>query len=608
MNLVALARNLAVGVLTSSLFFSACLAIWATRHGWDLIDGGAYYLSYKDPADVADIQTSYHILAGWIFRLCHENIVCFRLLSWLTIAIAVFGFVHGLLAHLQFVFRKDLPPISTCSARSFIFLSGFAAFISAPAALTYNSLNVACILVAVGFLLSSTGRMLVGHKQDWLGWAELSAACVVTGIELAIKPPTSLFLFGAILAFCLLSPLLPLRFKAQLLTFVIGGMAIGVAMIAVFLRSFSALYLRLSDLLRISHNSAYKVELLTRLLGDLRDLGGFIWSDLQLPLLIVLFAIIMSLGASAKRYRARVVAAGFSLAACITWLCVAIYERLWEAGHVFFKRAVIARSYLEAIALCVAVLLIFHFALPKEKTISRTSVALNVHLALLCLMLIFLPFAGSFGTTNPIYLNAGFQAACWGGTIVVLLVIIARRLSAPAVLPMALLPIGMFATAQFINGHILHPYALRTNLFEQDTPTAIGSPATILLLDGPTSAFIRESRQALDANGFKPGDDIFAFFNLPGLVFALGGRSPIIPWYFGRIYNGDAIEESYMAEAGEERRRRAWIITQADVTVFREHFHRGGLEFPEDYSVIGRLTNPSDALDVKIWKRRDMAK
>ena len=175
-------------------------------------------------------------------------------------------------------------------------------------------------------------------------------------------------------------------------------------------------------------------------------------------------------------------------------------------------------------------------------------------------------------------------------------------------MPVALLPLAVFATAQFVNGQVLHPYALRTDLFGQDTPTRVGSPPTTLLLDSPTSRFIQETRRILETNGFRPGDDIFAFFNLPGLIYAVGGRSPVIPWYFGRIYVGNTIEESYMQMAGSERRRQAWVITQADAAFFRDHYRRGGLDFPDAYSVVGDLTNPSTAMEIKIWKRRQTAK
>ena len=67
-----------VSVLGALAVLGAAIAIWASRRGFDLIDGGYYYLTYKFPADVADTHTSFHLIAGMIFRGLGENIVAFR--------------------------------------------------------------------------------------------------------------------------------------------------------------------------------------------------------------------------------------------------------------------------------------------------------------------------------------------------------------------------------------------------------------------------------------------------------------------------------------------------------------------------------------------------
>jgi hypothetical protein len=364
---------------------------------------------------------------------------------------------------------------------------------------------------------------------------------------------------------------------------------------------------RLTNLLNISQNTAYKSALLARTAGEFRDLGRFLCSDLEPAVAVLALGFVAVAVVRRKRGDTRWLARFTCILAGAAWLAVTVHEQFWQGGHLYYSRAAIARFYLEAIALCGSASALLDFAEHSEQEPRQLIRGIKPHAAILCLMLIALPFAGSFGTTNPIYLNAAFQAPCWAAALSILLISASRRCGSSVVASIVLLPLGAMATAQFINGHVLHPYALRTNLFEQNTSTSIGSPATELLLDAPTSAFISDTRKILEANGFKPGDDIFAFFNLPGLVFAVGGRSPIIPWYFGRIYGGDTIEESYMNMAGDIRRQHAWIITQADVTVFRDHFRRGGLDFPDGYSVVGELTNPVNGLAIRIWKRRTPA-
>ncbi len=604
MKISGAAKRLSESILTALLAGSAGIVIWASRRGWDFIDGGTYFLSYKYPSDVVDLHTSYHLPAGWFFRLVGENIVYFRLLSWLLVGAAVWVFKKGFLDHLRAIWPDDLMLSSEWVFSTFLLLAGLAPFISAPAALTYNSLNVVCMFVAVGLLLSGSSRILKTASQNRRGWLEIAGACLVTGIDLALKPTTSILLFGAMSCFCLLSPVIPLRFKAVLGGLIVACCTLGVAIIAIFLGSWSALTLRLTDLLQISRNSAYKHELLARVSGDFQNLGDLIWSDLRLPMVAVLIAAIVVIAKPSTARSPRFMLGGFGIAIGVIWLGVATYERLWQAAHDYFLRAAISRLYLEAIIICGALIALFRLGSRRVAAHPTPVPGIAIHLALLSLLLVTLPFAGAFGTTNPIYLNAGFQASCWAAAVILLLVIIAQQFGVPMAVPIAILPIAIFATAQFINGDVLHPYGLRTNLFGQNTPTAVGSPSTSLLLDAPTSHFIQNTRQILEANGFKPGDDIFAFFNLPGLVFAVGGRSPIIPWYFGRIYAGNTIEESYMQMAGAERRRHAWVITQADATIFHEHYLRGGLNFPNGYEVIGDLTSPATAMDIKIWKIR----
>lgn len=602
MRISASAKTAAEWIPGGFLLGSLATALWAARRGWDFLDGGTYYLSYKFPADVASIETSYFIPAGLMFRVVGENIFCFRVLSWLFVVGAAWIFYRGLRKHLHALWPERSAFQSIRATGACLLLAGLAPFISAPAALTYNSLNAVCLLVSSGLLLSGLARIVRAGAADWQCWSQVAGACLVTGFQLFIKPPTSLLLFGAIFGFCLLSPLLPRGFKTCLIAVLAAMASVGGALIFGLFGSGSQLTLRTTNLLRLSSNTAYTHALLARVFHNLMDLGALVASDLRLPAtLLVVAAFIVGLN---RRHaaRARTLVGAFGAAIYLSWLGVAVHEQLWQAGYDYYARAAVCRFYIEAALLSGAMAMLVIRSESSMPTMPEARAHTAVHLSLLWAMFMVFPFAGAFGTTNPIYLNAAFQAPFWMAAIALAVVSMARRSGSRNLVPIVLLPIAAFATAQFINGHVLHPYGLRTDLFKQDMATEIGSPATTLLLDPPTSRFITAARRILESNGFKPRDDIFAFFNLPGLVFAVGGRSPVIPWYFGRIYGGDKIEETYMLRAGDERRRHAWIISQADATLFRQHYRRGGLDFPDHYTLIGELTNPSTAMDIKIWK------
>jgi hypothetical protein len=223
---------------------------------------------------------------------------------------------------------------------------------------------------------------------------------------------------------------------------------------------------------------------------------------------------------------------------------------------------------------------------------------------MLWLILIFTPFAGAFGTTTSIYLNGALYSACWFGALVLAFAELTRLWRAQGLFPWATAPFALYAVALLFHGQIYSPYMYPLPLWKHTVPTAIGEDRSIILMDPASHDVIEGTRKALSEHGFKPGDDIFCFFNIPGLVYSVGGRSPVIPWYFGRIYGGNPVEEIFMQQAGPERRARAWLITQADVTQFRDHFHRGGINFPEGYEEIASLVNPQSGLPIKVWMPR----
>ena len=143
------------------------------------------------------------------------------------------------------------------------------------------------------------------------------------------------------------------------------------------------------------------------------------------------------------------------------------------------------------------------------------------------------------------------------------------------------------------------------NLWKQTEAVEIGNPATTLKVDPSLADFIRYVRKTMVADGFKPGDDVFGFFNLPGIIFAIGAKEPGAPWYFGTWYHQDDTDGGKLRRVPLERRKRAWIITQADVVPYRKQFLESGIDFPDGYRKIGSTINPTTGLEIGIWKPAD---
>jgi len=582
-----------VSVLGAASVLGASIAIWASRRGFDLIDGGYYYLTYKFPADVADTHTSFHLIAGMIFRGLGENIVAFRLTSW-ALALGSAGILG--VALINYIRRAHPGHDVQLPATAVFFsavISAFATYTPVPAALTYNSLNSILLVLGIALLLDGAGRIISADPSDRrFSLIELAAVGAVAAVQLFIKPTTAILFGGAVFGFVVLSPAIAARLKQRVLLLACGAVVLGLATFLLVLGSWTAFTSRFATFFSISKNAAFTGDLLTRLAKDSSDLVDLLARDLRLvgPLLLVLGVAARFVSPPIRRAFTQ-----WSFAGVIAlWITLLISAQIWHGAHLYYAEAAITRLWFEAV-------LITGFAtvLAMEKP---QNWRLTIHSVLLWTILVILPFAGAFGSTNPLYLNSSLQAPLWLAAATLPLLAGGRLgLFSTGLL---LVACSGIATTQLFNGQIIHPYSMTNDLRNQNTPTIIGQSGSVLLLDKPTSQFIETTQEILKKNDFQPGGDIFAFFNLPGLVYAVGGRSPVVPWYFGRIYVNNPVEEIYIRNAGAQRRAHAWVITQADAPNFRQHYLNANFNFPDDYLEVGALKNPATGMDIRIWKPR----
>lgn len=582
-----------VSVLGTAATFGAAIAIWASRRGFDLIDGGYYYLTYKFPSDVADTHTSFHLIAGVIFRGLGENIIAFRLTSW-ALALVSAGILGGALANYIRRAHPGQPALVPTAAMIFsAVISGFAIYTPVPAALTYNSLNSILLVLGAALLLDGAGRIISADpRAQRISMIELATACAVAAVQLFIKPTTAVIFGGCVFGFLLLSPAITTQLKRRVLLLACSAVVLGLAVFLLILGSWTAFTVRFATFFSISKNSAFTGELLTRLAKDSSDLAGLLARDLRWvgPLLLVLCVATRFISLPLRQTLTR-----WSFATVVVlWIARLISAQIWHGAHLYYAEAAVTRLWLEAV-LITGLATILTMGKPQNWR-------LTLHSVLLWLILVILPFAGAFGSTNPLYLNSSLQAPLWFAAAALPLLAVGQlgRISTG----LMLVACGGMATAQLFDGQIAHPYSMTSDLRSQNTPTKIGQSGSVLLLDTPTSQFIHATQEILKKHGFQSGGDIFAFFNLPGLVYAVGGRSPVIPWYFGRIYVNNPVEEIYIRNAGATRRSRAWVITQADAPDFRQHYLNADFNFPDGYTEVGALKSPATGMDIRIWKPR----
>jgi len=211
---------------------------------------------------------------------------------------------------------------------------------------------------------------------------------------------------------------------------------------------------------------------------------------------------------------------------------------------------------------------------------------------LIVLMLFALPFCGSVGTGNALQFGMRFTLAAWFA----LFALILGRLSAPSrtrwAVPVGLACLSAFAIVYIVRGQLEAPYRLLTGVGGQTEATAIGAPASVVKLDPALHAFITDVRAAAEQSGFRPGDDLLGLYDMPGIVFALGGRSPGVTWWTMGYSGSRPVMERAIELAGAARLRRAYILQTKSSTAWLQSLKPKGVNFPDDYVLCGTFTIP----------------
>ncbi|WP_404420839.1 hypothetical protein [Nibricoccus sp. IMCC34717] len=589
---------------TAWLLFAAVLALvwYASPRGFDLLDSGCYYLEYAFPHDSADTHTSYRFFAAPLFAAVGGNIVAFRWLSWVLLwgsaGVLAWGTTRAL--GLARAHNTRVAPPAFALVLVGLLHASSPMYAIKPAALTYNSLNLIAVNCALGLFLFGLAGLLQPNPSRRV-FVAIGAALTVAGVEFFIKPTTSAFLLVSLCALCLLTPGVPAVLKKRLALAAVVAGVVGLLAMLVFLGGPSAVMTRFGTLLQILENRTYMEVLLTRTAREFGELRAFLVSDLVRP------ALALGVGAVLTAFlpaRARPWLAGVATIAVFGfWIQRVIEAGLWRGSHQLYMHGLVARAHLTLLLLALGLLAASWLVLRRWRAPAcpRTPGWWFLVVPLLGVT----PFFGAFGSTTTVYLNGALYTSCSFAALLLVLQRLQLHWQTRALIPVATVAVAGLSLAQLYHGQVMMPYMQNSPLWTQQTPVRFGEAGSVLLVDETSAGYIEKTRSVLEQHGFKKGDDLFCFFNMPGLVFAVGGRSPVIPWYFGRIYVDDPVEEFYMRRAGPDRVRRAWVLTQDDVTRFREHFHRGGIAFPEGYDRLAKFTSPFTALEIGIWKPRD---
>lgn len=568
--------------------------------GFDFTDEGSYYLSFVHPENVTDNHTSYYIFGGKLFALLGHSIVALRVC---TLG-ATFGGTLILLGGWRRFLREFAPALLPDPERwrlmsGTALVASFLGYAISPPAFSYNFQNAFCLLAAAGFLLRACAQP---RTPGWIDPATLGLLIgfgVLVGFEFFAKFSSSVvFGAGGSLLFLIVSPKSPGQKAALGALLLVCLAATGIGYFSLF-QDFGPWWHGIFSTAQAVTTTSYALVQLGRYAAEIRPVLAQSVLDFLPAWAVVLPALLLA--AALRRrpdwQRATAAVAGWAVLGAV--LAVAVTRGYFAAigrdGLPFF------------IGSLVLLLVLAAASAGGNGGAARTEMTKPWRVGLAGMFLFLLPYLGAFGTSNNINTNCLYQMAPWFVLSALLLAELDRRWQTAWPSRLGLLLLTVIAGGEFYNGYWMQPYRVAGGARHYQTvPTPIGVPASTLRLTLETHDFVVQARTILSEHGFKPGDDLLVFFDLPGFVFAMGGVSPGHPWYFAGdkvSLDEDAMRLNFIEPS---RRKRAFIVHNSfdsDWNDFLPRLRAAGLNFPEDYRLISPpMLSPFTRVKFEIWQ------
>ena len=492
--------------------------------GVDFTDEGLYLLSYRWWDTDLRTFTGAQFVYGPVFQLLGHNIAGLRLVRLLTIigASATFGwsFMRWLrlrrpnAAATRWWETAGTAAIVACGGMSYSWL---------PLSPGYNDLSLLGGLLAGAVVLMMAADVDLGRMVPV--WVPLSTGPLVFAMLIAKWASSGLtLLVVTVVAVVVLAPA-GFRQMARLAVLALVSLVLTTVAVQLFLvRLDQALPLMWSTnkLIAAGSNSPASLFLMYRLaVGDLINRTALAHGVL---LSITLFAVILR-----GRARSRVIAVlGVAATALSFWILLT--GGALTGGNVNLGRYCVGLTLVLAITLIVALGTLLDWRRPFSRVSSLRREGWRG--TAMVLLLLAIPLTQAAGTGNPIYYMA-FN--CFPPCAAVIILVLTGIESAPpvarALTAVAAAGAVLLSASIGTSGLLLHPYRMaRPSL---STATASGVPALSSVTLTPETAAGYSELARVVGPYLKPGGGTYmmGFDGLPGVIFALGGRSVGEGWY-----------------------------------------------------------------------------
>ena len=610
------------------LIATVATVIWGFRRGFDLTDEGFYLLSHANYKEYP--ASGFAFLGGWLVNHFHLDVVSLRGLRFLLLIASHAVFSAAALRWVLHSFQF-LPETRQMVRWSFCFLVGSvaASYQWAPPSLSYNDwATVFALLAAAAVFWLLAGDRPAG-KFALLKFVLLGAVIGLSLCGLAfVKWPAA----GATLSLLTFAVIAGGNEERRVRSSIFFGVVVGglaalllIQTTMIDLRSYLRQSIEATALL--ARESHPPIILLSRYIRQFLVSISVPWHDLWWA--ILLFAVFSGSMLRLPRFRRllgllvcgligvtflQCATSGFLYGAGATDRSVTVQLGfVWMAGIALLVFRIqespgngakrigggIAVQWIPATPVAARIAAIGTWLTLRKKQISG-------------LVLLFsLPWAVAFGTQNPLLLPGAQVTVAWKA---LLLIAVAALWARP---PTRMLGFGigllsLVATqAQFLDGYIIHPYRLATDLCAQSVPVRNLPRGKRLLFDAKTADFLATLMSNISAQPVGENPQIMAFYDCPGIVYLVGGYSPGTPWYFSPEsvpgYTASILQRWGTLEKPPANTPGPLILLNRELDPrMLEVLHEIGIDFPSAYHEIGAFQFPYGKRVIHLWAPRDL--
>jgi len=590
--------SITISLLSALVLILIAVITWGASRSMGFADEGLYLLAARFPEEIRQNVSAIYIYTGYLFKLVGYDIAFFRIAGMTLIVLSALIFWCGYDSLFQVYFDKLSTAVNVrWTSLLFLQIGALLYYQWSLATPSYYTLIAVAENMFGGLVLLGLSLSAREGKAQW-GAVCFLLAGLVTGCAFFIKFPAGVCF--AALAAIVVGGWTRLSLAKRLL-----GMTCLCAGFFLWAAGYFCFVHPPGEAWRLFHQGWDLFQTLgkhspgDKLFVYPKDLLLFVGSGVYYywycyVLLIGLFVVSQYRRHALSGTVCRNVIGMVLLAALALFIWQALFGANWQKN--FVGNLELTKLYLTIHLGLILLLFALHYLLKRMQQAGANAMPYSSYeLTLLMGFFMALPLAASVGTSNPLYNVVLYYAAPWFGVLILMIALLIFRVGLnPVCFNIGLFVLSACCANQIIKGNIFAPAQLinpDTNMIDQSFPTNVGFPARPIMLDLQTHELIEKLAALAKTAGFQPGDDIIAVSFMPGLVYALGGRSPGHPTFLVWDKHFLAYSKIALQFSDSERRKKAFVLTNRDLTAefLNDLLTSGGLDFPSGYKKVGTV-------------------